>query len=166
PIETSSVTQFEGYPTSAKKETLKPNAILYIGKMRKLAEDNGAEFMLLLTPYYGPQGNLKQPYFNTLKEYAQQEGIALLNMNEVIDELELDESLDYAHGHHLSLSGARKTGAYLADYVHEHYDIEDHRGDERYQIWEENLREVKKIKVKQGVEDAEGADVDPDERTE
>ncbi len=119
------------------KEQLGEVPVYWLEKMRKLAEDNGAEFMLLLTPLEVMD---RQPFFNELEEYASENGIPFLNMNRYLDEVGVNPEIDLASGGHLTIEGSAKWSAFLADYLHENYKLEDHRGQDEYKSWDDNLR--------------------------
>ena len=48
-----------------------------------------------------------------------------------------DYKTDFSDGSHLNIYGAEKTTAYMGEYLTERYEFEDHRGDERYHLWDE-----------------------------
>jgi hypothetical protein len=64
----------------------------------------------------------------------------------VIDMLELSEDIDinwrrdfsdYGHTNHF---GAQKVTAYLGEFLKNNYDLQDYRGDERYTLWDLDLK--------------------------
>lgn len=48
---------------------------------------------------------------------------------------------------HLNGSGGRKVTAYLGQYIEQHYDIADHRGEEAYRGWDEDYRRYMDYKL-------------------
>ena len=81
----------------------------------------------------------KQPYYNALAEYAEERNIAFLNCNLVYDKIGLDPKTDFSTGRHLSKTGAEKATYYLVHYIRQNFDLEDHRGDNKYNRWEQNM---------------------------
>ena len=49
----------------------------------------------------------------------------------------MDGSADFYDDEHMNTRGARIYTHYFAGYLKELLDLEDHRGDERYQSWED-----------------------------
>ena len=122
--------------TSAESEERIPlpqKQELYLRKIIGLCNDRGIPLVLMVTPTVDRAS--EQPFYNTIADICTETGTPFLNMNrsEEPDILPSDISLDDSH---LNMSGARKTGAYLASYLNEHYDLPDHRGDPRYAGWE------------------------------
>lgn len=74
--------------------------------MKALAEENGAQLMLLAAPYAWAdeeRGSLKG-----LHAFCAEEGIVFLDMNEVYDSLGFDPERDFADEGHLNVYGAIK----------------------------------------------------------
>ena len=49
-------------------------------------------------------------------------------------------------GNHLNIYGAEKVGKYIATYLKNNYNLDDHRNDEKYQKWNDELENYKKQK--------------------
>ncbi|MCR5338523.1 MAG: hypothetical protein K6E75_08190 [Lachnospiraceae bacterium] len=130
-------TDMDGAAEVTEVKPLSDKTLYYLDEMRRLAAENDCEFMLLLTPYK-LDFSKKQPYYNALEQYARENNVPFFNMDYMFDEIGLDEETDIGRSRHLSLSGAYKVTEYLADYMHEHYDLTDHRGQKGYERWEEN----------------------------
>ena len=69
-----------------------------------------------------------------------------------IDFVSMDQVADYATDcfdahEHLHPSGARKVSDYLGRYISEHYDIADHRGEEKYAAWETDAQTYREKKL-------------------
>ncbi len=113
-------------PLSEKQET-------YLRRIIDLCRDKGVSLVMMVTPTVDRAD--EQPYYNTIADICSAEGVPFVNMNQEDDILILpsDISLDDSH---LNMNGARKTGAYIAEYLHEHYDLPDHRSDPAAKSWE------------------------------
>ena len=71
-------------------------------------------------------------------------------MNLFADKIGMDWSNDSADkGDHLNFNGALKTTAYIGDYLDKNCELNDHRGDARYDSWNKAwykyLKETKQI---------------------
>lgn len=110
----------------------------YLDKIVALSEEKGFDLVFLITPFW-QKAKQKQPYYNTLADYAAERDIPLLNCNLTYDQIGLDETVDFSRTSHLSVTGAEKLTMYLNDYIAGRWALADHRGDERYAVWDRNL---------------------------
>lgn len=74
----------------------------------------------------------------------------VLNFN-TIEEFEnnIDYSNDFYNYGHLNIYGATKYTLYFSKYLKEHYDLPDHRNDEKYVSWDEEYENFKKAYKKE-----------------
>ena len=106
----------------------------YMDRILKLCRMHNTEVLLFSAP--SPK-NYNYSRHNSLKEYAQCQGLAYLNMNLKLQAAGINwrtDSLD--HGDHLNFLGARKVTAYLGQYLNSQYNLPDHRGEKKYFSWE------------------------------
>lgn len=116
---------------------------VYLKKIIDLCQEKGIEIVLIKTPVSNRVE--LQPYFNAVSEIAEQEGVAFYNFNLMDDETGF-ESCDWLwDGGHVNAVGARKISDYLGKILVEEYDVVDHRGDSRYDSWE-NSRQVREYR--------------------
>ncbi|MGN0389273.1 MAG: SGNH/GDSL hydrolase family protein [Wujia sp.] len=114
----------------------------YLRKINELCEKNGARLLLVTAP---SALNHTMQRHNALENYAKKTGIPYLDLNEKTDELGIDWATDTLDGgDHLNFSGALKTNAYMGQYLDEHYELPDHRGEDAYKPWDVRLEEYKK----------------------
>jgi hypothetical protein len=121
-----------------EKGTFSEKTQLYLDKIVALAEENDIPLLFVLTPFC-ERAEEKQPFYNTLADYAAKNDVPFLNCNILYDEIGMDGASDFSTKNHLSYSGAEKCSLYLASYLKENYALEDHRGDSAYQRWQENV---------------------------
>lgn len=100
------------------------------------AEKSDVELVFWIAPYCVSAE--EQGRYNALAEYASKHNVPCIDFNRMYDELGIDFETDFRDPGHLNNSGAKKVTSYLAQYVKEHYDLVDHRGDERYAQWVDN----------------------------
>ncbi len=79
------------------------------------------------------------------EQIAQEYGVPYINF---LDLSVIDLAVDCSDGiSHLNGSGGRKVTAYLGQYMREHYDIRDHRGEEAYCEWDDDYKRYTDYKI-------------------
>lgn len=107
----------------------------YLNKIIELTRNNGAELLLLKTPYY--LSEYHDQVYNSVEKIAQENNIGFLNMNKIREELKFNYSYELCDVCHLNNLGSRKVSEYLAEYITNNYDIPDRRGNEDFSSWED-----------------------------
>jgi len=148
----------DGIEKIEKKKDLTDRAIEYLDKIRELAQEKDIELLFVLSPFCEKAAE-RQPYYNSLAEYADHYQIPLIQGNYLYEELGLDGNTDFGRGNHLSKTGADKFTLYLNNYLNEHYSLDDHRGDPYYQRWEENMKYMQNS----GNDEPDAEDVEDDD---
>ena len=99
-----------------------------------LPEDK--EVLFVLSPYSVKKPQM--PKFNTAMDMVKERGYTVINFNtpEMYEELDIDWDHDFYNSKHVNFIGAEKYTGWLSEYIKENYDLEDHRGDSRYESWE------------------------------
>ena len=119
-------------PTEEKEEIPLKNRT-YLENIKKLCEENCAEFMLVSTPSV-KCWNCKR--HNAVSDYSEQYGIEYLDMNMFCKDIAIDWKHDTKDkGDHLNYTGAKKSTAYFGKYIHAKNMLADHRTDESYADW-------------------------------
>lgn len=106
----------------------------YLQKIIDLAKSENIPLLLINTPYFPTEREEK--VFNRVAEIANEQQIPYINYNLLYDEMGLDFATDFADGHHLNYKGTPKFTHLLGDYIKEHYDIPDRRGEKSYQKYD------------------------------
>lgn len=109
----------------------------FADKIVRLCRDNGIQLIL-----YSAPSPLCWSYemHNGLAEYAREQGLEYLDFNLLLPELGIDWSQDTQDaGDHVNAFGARKLTGYLAEYLSQHTNLADHRGEAGYEAWDEDL---------------------------
>lgn len=110
----------------------------YIKLLKAYCEYRGAEFAIVSVPSYK---NWNYPRHNGVKQFADSEGIEFIDLNEKKDDLKIDWSKETSDkGDHVNYEGARKTTKYLGEWISSKNILENHKEDENYNYWEEDLR--------------------------
>ena len=107
----------------------------YLDKMVELCENHGVQLVLMkapsLYPYWYDEWEVQ------MEEYAAAKGVEYINFLELTDEMSIDFNTDtYDSGLHLNLYGAEKMSHWFGQWLNEHTDVEDRRGQQPYEdIW-------------------------------
>ena len=116
----------------------------WLRKIIVLAEENDIELCFFVAPYQAWEGQPKLLLY--AEKIAEEYGIPVLNFIKNGDEISLDPNKDYIDWGHTNYYGAQKITRYMGQFFAANYDLEDHRGDERYAVWDENSK-VRKHEV-------------------
>lgn len=107
----------------------------YLNKINDLCKENGAELLLVRFPFYS-EAALKQVY-QEIFTWADEIGAKTVDLFENFEEIGIDLSTDFRDNTHLNYNGAKKATDFFAEYLKNNYDLEDHRGDPKYAVWED-----------------------------
>lgn len=110
----------------------------YLQEMISLTREKGSRLILIAVPYVITSEDKRT--YNRIEEIAMEEGIEFFDYNECYEEIGLDFAQDFNDESHLNYWGSCKFTAYLGAFLKESGDLPDHRGEEGYESWEENLR--------------------------
>lgn len=118
----------------------------WIDSLVALSEEYNFELVMLAIP--AGYMEKEQRILNGCALYFEELGIPYLNYHKNVDEIGLNFSLDFIDGGHLNTRGADKTTARIGEYLVENYDLEDHRGDEAYYLWDECSEYIDHMELK------------------
>ncbi|NBH13128.1 hypothetical protein D3Z36_02725 [Lachnospiraceae bacterium] len=109
--------------------------------LRELCEYCSSEnlnVLFVVCPYYIEQEHQKM--YNTIDDIVSEYGFDFLNTNEYYDEIGIDFNTDFYNRRHVNCFGAEKYTKFLGQYITEHYNLRDHRGEKGYESWGEDYR--------------------------
>lgn len=109
----------------------------YYRKVIELAKEEGIPILVTVSPYPSVS-ETAQAYFNRASDIADEYGVTFINYNLFYQELGLNYQEDVSDVMHLNYKGNQKYTRHLGKYLTEHYDLTDHRGDQKYDSWEQN----------------------------
>ena len=137
------VVSYEGdeeYMKETKDKAQIPEVVrIYMEKIKRLCEKNGADLLLVSAP--SPK-NYNYKKHNSLEEYARENNLPYVDLNMKFRDIGIDWKLDsYDRGDHLNISGARKVTAYIGQYLADNYDLPDRRNDDGWREWDNLARE-------------------------
>ena len=135
-----------GEMTERPTETVDFNSVglEYLQRMIEECQRRRVEVLLVYLPFPASDGDWQEAL--CMERVAEEYGICSINFLtlQVVDFSSdcLDENS------HLNGSGGRKVTEYLGNYLAEHYDLQDHRGEAEYVGWDENYRQYTEVKLK------------------
>ena len=137
------VVSYEGdeeYMKETKDKAQIPEVVrIYMEKIKRLCEKNGADLLLVSAP--SPK-NYNYKKHNSLEEYARENDLPYVDLNMKFRDIGIDWKQDsYDRGDHLNISGARKVTAYIGQYLADNYDLPDRRNDDGWREWDNLARE-------------------------
>jgi len=128
---------------------LKQDTEEWIYKIINLARENNIEICFFLSPF--PPNEMVSGNYRALAQLADQENIPFINFLEKYDELNIDCNTDYRDVTHMNNSGAEKITDYIGKYLVNNYSLIDHRGNDTYELWEENSTDWKHQETQQSL---------------
>ncbi|MER2026338.1 MAG: hypothetical protein ABS874_03720, partial [Lachnospiraceae bacterium] len=118
-------------------------------KIKKFCDEKGIK--LILYSDASPR-NYNWTRVNNITEFAREEGVEYIDMNQHTDEIGIDWKTDSNdRGDHMNLDGVKKMTAFFGEYFTREGILTDHRGDPAYSSWDEELTAYDKL-----VEEMEG----------
>ncbi len=127
------------YPQGAvectESEPLSESNKEWLDKLIQLSEENNFKLVMFLAPMYLEPA--QQKILNGAYEYLSEHGIDTLDFNMLAMQIGLDYDTDFCDSVHLNRTGSDKLTAYFGEYLVNHNQLADHRGDEAYYLWDE-----------------------------
>lgn len=111
--------------------------IEWLERMKKLSEEKGFDLVFIRIPFTTDPMDKPTRILNGFKKYADENGYKYLDIQYRAARLGISV-MDFGDPTHLNSFGAKKVSEYMAEYIDENYSLEDHRGDERYTVWEKD----------------------------
>ena len=124
-----------------------PLSLEYLEKIRDLCEEKDIDLVFFKTPLDCSTENWLGAY-KTICAWAEQSGIPYIdfNLQSTAEEIQLDYTTDLYDINHTTFKGAEKVSAYLGEYLWEHYQLPDRRGDPEYRYLDGLLEEYNRKK--------------------
>ncbi|MEA4965915.1 MAG: hypothetical protein VB055_08865 [Oscillospiraceae bacterium] len=106
----------------------------YMQRIQALCEENGAQLLIVSVPCASLWSDAAH---DAVQLYADRLDIPYIDLNEYQDEIGMDWDEDTRDGGtHLNAYGAKKITLFLSQYLTEHFDLPDHRGETAYADWD------------------------------
>lgn len=110
----------------------------WLRKIITLTEEEGIQLVFFAAPVVSSEQDQKM--LNYVTTIGGEYGIPLINMPRMQEELQLNTGSDFINWSHTNYYGARKVSRYMGTFLKDNYELEDRRGDERYDIWYEDAK--------------------------
>ncbi len=112
--------------------------IEWLDRLRQMSKEHGFSLEFMVMPF--ETGDENQRVFDAVAAYADQYGMGFNDFNRQADSQGFDYTRDFSDHFHLNAFGACKISDWFSDYLSERYELTDHRGDEAYWQWDDDLR--------------------------
>lgn len=119
---------------SEERKALSPKNEEYLRKIIECAKEEGIPLCLMIAPNVVGQDAI--PYFNTIRDIADEYEVEFVDFNEFYDEMNLDFAVDFADAEHLNNNGNIKFSKFLGSYIKENFEVSDRRGESGYEDYE------------------------------
>ncbi|MDE7261219.1 MAG: hypothetical protein K2N78_04035 [Oscillospiraceae bacterium] len=141
---TTPMADFQIFPPEVKEEPA-PSAIEYLEKIVDLCRERDISLLLVAVPFATPEDDdmHRQESVNALADYAEDWGVPYINMMHLTGEFGFDYGTDMADIYHVNWRGMEKVTGWLGDYLTEHYDLPDHRGESAYADWDQSAEDFR-----------------------
>lgn len=120
-----------------------PGVELLLNDFRDICAENNITLLLVEIPSASSWSYEKH---NAVQAYADANNLPFLDLDIRQAELGFDWSTDTRDaGNHLNCRGAQKVTAFVGNYLHEHYDLPDHRAEPAYDQWNRDFEQYSHI---------------------
>lgn len=139
----------QAYSKTTEVAELSESELQWLEDLKKLSKDYGFELGFTILPTNADDA--LQARWNAVKLWTDENNIPLYDFNQQREAIGITNQGDYLDAGHLNAFGAEKMSRYLYDTVLSPAGVENHKGDERYQSWEDNLKRFRHMQVKQNL---------------
>lgn len=105
---------------------------------KELNQSQGTQFLFIDSIAWAEERHYQRAL--TIKQIIEDAGFPFIDTREWFDEMGFDLATDFRDNEHVNVWGSFKYTDFMADYLQLAYDLEDHRGDETYAVWQENYQ--------------------------
>lgn len=128
----------------------------WIDSIYELSQEYGFQLVFFVAPDF--ESAEEKMISNGAREYAATLGIDYLDFTELAESIGFIPELDMGDLVHCNADGAKKITSYFSNYLENHFELTDHRGDGRYEYWDEDYRHYENIVVKRALSLATNAE--------
>lgn len=135
----------EVFDASARKEMLEertpfiePDMGYFMELLDQCASYPDASFLFVVDPMFYDEEHIQlSANVNYVRDLVLDRGFDFLDLNEYKADIEWDETFDYSLDFlHYNYVSAKRITKYMSEFLVNHYDLPDHRGDEAYRQWD------------------------------
>lgn len=111
-------------------------ACRYLEKIYALCNENNINLIITRTPYSSQ--NVDANIVDDIIKWTKDNDVSFIDYFGLIEDLNISYKTDFRDNTHLNYLGAKKATKYLIDYLKNNYNLQDHRDDIDYCLWENN----------------------------
>ena len=105
-----------------------------MNKLLDYCDEENLQVLFIVCPYILSESDWM--ILNTCGDMIQARGYSYINFNDYYEEIGLNFETDFGDVNHVNFLGAEKYTSYLTNYIADHYELPDHRGEEAYSEWD------------------------------
>lgn len=143
----------QAYTTMELSDTNKE----WLDELYALSQTEDFELVFFVAPAWVSVA--QQGQINAASWYAKELGVDFIDFNQFSIAMGIDYLNDFLDGEHLNGYGAEKLTRYFANYMKEHYDLEDRRDEEGYEQWEKSYTRFLQVKATHDLKQSSTFDV-------
>lgn len=113
----------------------------YLRKIIEFTKEKDCKLLLVVIPYVETVAD-RETYLE-IEKIAEEENITFINYNEYYDEMGLNFAEDFNDASHLNYWGSCKFTDYFGSFLDESLGVQDRRGEEGYESWDDNAELIK-----------------------
>lgn len=106
----------------------------WLRSLYELSQQKGFQLIFYVAPYQISYE--QQTIMNSASAFAAERDIPFFDFNKLRNEIGLDGATDFCDESHCNALGAEKVTAYFTEYFTANYDLQDHRDDAAYEVWD------------------------------
>jgi len=127
PVSVEHITEVNPMPESAE-------AVLV--ELMNYCEKKDISLLFITCPYIASEDNKME--HNYIENLVLEHGYDYLDFNDLYEEMDIDFGKDFYNTNHMNVYGAEKFSKYLGNYLKDNYKLQDKKGYEGYEAWDES----------------------------
>ena len=108
----------------------------WIDRLIQLSKDEDFDLVFYLAPFYMDIN--QKGIYNAITKYLEKQDISFMDFTQSSTLPELNYATDFVDDAHTNAYGAEKITGYMGRILNANYELEDHRGDADYQVWDQD----------------------------
>lgn len=108
----------------------------YLEKLKELCDKNNAKLIVSRSLYNSDTVDMN--VVDSIFEWANKNDVEIFDLFDYIETMGIDLSTDFKDESHLNYWGAKKATKQLMTFLNDNYELEDHRNDVKYKLWQNN----------------------------
>lgn len=138
PCTTHKEVTLNAYQDITTRKPLSENTVTILNDLLDFLEARNLPVLCLLNAYSFENADERAAY-NSVFDILDERGVPYLDTNLFYEEMGLDGTTDFYNKDHVNAIGSEKYTEWVAQWLLEHYELEDHRDDPRFQTWREYM---------------------------